>query len=335
MADPHARDLVVVAASAGGVEALRDLLARLPADLAASVLIVLHVPARGSGALAGILDRAGPLEAAVATDGERLRHGRVYVAPPDHHLLVQAEAVRLSRGPRHNGHRPAADPLFLSAALYGGPRTLSVVLSGTLDDGARGCAAVERHGGLVAVQDPEESAFDGMPRAAIAASVSPEVLTLKQIAEWIVLRGQGRTGEASMRDPEVEREVSLFLNQGRIEAPEGTLSGFSCPECGGPIYETQTRSDPRYECRVGHGWSAESMVVSQSEAVERALWVAILRLEERLRLLERMIRKAREQNRKYSFQRMVEEAEQTGQALETMRMLQSRISLADPGVFFP
>ncbi|MEU8268349.1 chemotaxis protein CheB [Sphaerisporangium sp. NPDC049002] len=330
MADPNARDLVVVAASAGGVEALRDLLAALPSDLAAAVLIVLHVPSRGSSALAGILDRAGPLKAAVAGDGEPLRHGRVYVAPPDHHLLVQGGAVRLSRGPRHNGHRPAADPLFLSAALEGGPRTIAVVLSGTLDDGARGCAAVERHHGAVAVQDPRESAFEGMPRAAIAATTTAEVMTVRRIAEWIARQSRRTTTpEAPMRDAEVEREVSLFLVQGTAEPPEGTFSGVSCPECGGPVYEASTGSDPRYECRLGHGWSSESMVAGHSESVERALWVAILRLEERLRLLERMIRRALEQGRKYSSEHMIEEVEQTKEALRTMRTLQSRIG--EPG----
>lgn len=335
MADPNARDLVVIAASAGGVEALRHLLAELPPDLPASVLIVLHVPAHGSSALAGILDRAGPLKAAAATDAELLRHGRVYVAPPDRHLLVQAGVIRLSRGPRHNGHRPAADPLFLSAALEGGPRTLAVVLSGTLDDGARGCAAVERHHGAVAVQDPDQSAFDGMPRAAVAATRKAEVLPVKGIAQWIARQSRSAAMEASVDDPEAEREVTLFLANGAAQTPEGNLTGFSCPECGGPIYETQARSGPRYECRVGHGWSSESMVAGQSEAVERALWVAILRLEERLRLLERMIKRAEEQGRTYSSQHMAEEVEQTRDALRTMRILQSRISEADRGVVFP
>ncbi|MEV4457771.1 chemotaxis protein CheB [Microbispora sp. NPDC049633] len=178
------RDVVVVAASAGGIEALRTLLGNLPAGLPASILVVLHISPRAGSALPGILDRAGPLRSAAAQDGEPLRHGRVYAAPPDLHLLVDDGAVRLSRGPRHNGHRPAADPLFLSAAAFAGPRTLAVILSGTLDDGARGCAEVERRGGLVAVQDPEESPFDGMPRAAIAATTRPAVSSVRGIAEW-------------------------------------------------------------------------------------------------------------------------------------------------------
>ncbi|GGS50541.1 chemotaxis protein CheB [Planobispora rosea] len=326
------RDLVVVAASAGGVESLRALMAALPGDLPASLLLVLHIPPRGGSALAGILDRAGPLKAAPAVDGEPLRHGRVYVAPPDHHLLVHDATVRLSRGPRHNGHRPAADPLFMSAAIEGGPRTLAVVLSGMLDDGSRGCALVERYGGAVAVQDPEESLFAGMPRAALDATRDPEVLPVAEIARLIVRQSGMPAGEEERvpdpqieRDAQAEREVSLFLRTGRPTTPAGDLTGFTCPECNGPLYETGIRPYPRYECRVGHVWSAQTMADGQAVAVERALWVAILRLEERLRVLDRLTRNSERRGHTHSVQRFRDQAEEIGEALETMRMLQSRI----------
>src|SRR5215831_13581538 len=173
---PSGRDIVVVAASAGGLEPLRTMLRGLPADLPASLLVVLHIPVTGGRNLPRILDRAGPLPAAPAVDGERLRPGRVYVAPPDQHLLVIKDTVRLSRGPRQNGFRPAADPLFRSAALHAGPRITAVVLSGTLDDAALGCATVERRGGRAVVQDPEEAEYEGMPRSAIAATSHPVVI---------------------------------------------------------------------------------------------------------------------------------------------------------------
>ncbi|WP_440099596.1 chemotaxis protein CheB [Streptosporangium sp. H16] len=325
MAGSSGRDVVVVAASAGGVEALRALLARLPGDLAASVLVVLHLPPRGGSSLAGILDRAGPLEAATAGDGEPLRHGRVYVAPPDRHLMVRDGAIRLSRGPRYNGHRPAADPLFLSAALDAGPRTLAVVLSGTLDDGARGCAVVERHLGAVAVQDPRQSMFDGMPRAALAAARSAEAFPVEEIAEWIVRQSRTIVEDEVVKDPGIEKEVALYLLSGEIGPYGGDLTGLSCPECGGPVYEAKNGGEAHYGCRVGHGWSPQGMAASQAEAVERALWTAVLRLEERLRMLERMLGRAEAQGRKHSSRRLREDAEQTRQALETMRMLQSRI----------
>lgn len=182
-------DIIVVAASAGGLMPLRAFLAGLPADLPASVLTVLHIPATGGQALPGILDRSGPLTARHAEDGEKLAYGRVYVAPADHHVLVADGRIRLSREPRQNGVRPAADPMFRSAARYGGPRVLAVVLSGTLDDAALGCAAVEEGGGRVLVQDLHEAGYPGMPTNAMAATrraVALPVTDLARLARELV-----------------------------------------------------------------------------------------------------------------------------------------------------
>ena len=161
------------------------MLGGLPADVPASFLVVLHIPATGGRHLPGILDRAGPLRAAHAIDGERLRPGRVYLAPPDRHLLVIKDTVRVSHGPRQNGFRPAADPLFRSAALHAGPRTTAVVLSGSLDDAALGCTTVERRGGRVIVQDPAEANYGSMPRSAIAATEHPIVTPAADLARQV------------------------------------------------------------------------------------------------------------------------------------------------------
>ncbi|MEV0827086.1 chemotaxis protein CheB [Nonomuraea rubra] len=325
--EPAGRDVVVVAASAGGVEPLRVLLSELPSDLPAAVLVVLHVPPQGSSVLANILDRAGPLKAAPAEDGETLRPGRVYVARPDFHLLLNEGQVRLSRGPRHNGHRPAADPLFMSAALDAGARTAAVVLSGTLDDGAKGCEAVDRHGGAVAVQDPEECAFPGMPVAAMRAVPTARALPVQEIARWITEQSRIPVStEDQVCDSEMEREIEQFLREApSLGEPEGELIAFSCPECNGPIYEQRSSTTHRYVCRVGHAWSRDSMMNAQSDAVERALWVAIQRLEERLRVLERMHRSAEERGQHLSLRYFDEELERTSEALSTIRMLQSSI----------
>ncbi|AQZ68115.1 Chemotaxis response regulator protein-glutamate methylesterase CheB [[Actinomadura] parvosata subsp. kistnae] len=321
------RDVVVVAASAGGVESLRVLLSELPADLPAAVLVVLHVPPQGSSRLAGILDRAGPLKAAPAEDQEIIRPGRVYVARPDFHLLMSDGMIRLTRGPQHNGHRPAADPLFVSAALDAGARVAAVVLSGTLDDGARGCEAIYKHGGAVAVQDLAECAFPGMPRAAMTAVPAARALPVRELAGWVL--EQSRTPvstEVQVYDNEMEREIEQFLREApSLGEPEGELIAFSCPECNGPIYEQKSATSSRYVCRVGHAWSRDSMINAQSDAVERALWVAIQRLEERLRVLERMRRSAEERGQELSLRYFHEEEERTSEALNTIRMLQSRI----------
>jgi len=218
MATSHGRDIVVVAASAGGLEPLRTLLAGLPADLPAAVLVVLHVPASGGRTLPHILDRAGPLPAAAAVDGEPLRSGRVYVAPPDRHLLVMSDVVRTSRGPRQNGVRPAANPLFRSAALVGGPRTIGVVLSGTLDDAALGSATVEQRGGRIIIQDPVEATYDSMPRCALAVTEHAEIQPTGRLAAAVARLVREQT---EMRPAELEAEVRGLLASDPLPRAKG------------------------------------------------------------------------------------------------------------------
>jgi two-component system, chemotaxis family, protein-glutamate methylesterase/glutaminase len=286
MAAPRGRDIVVVAASAGGVEALRGLLSYLPGQIPATLLVVLHVPAVGGRVLPRILGRAGSLPASAAADGEAPLPGRVYVAPPDYHMLLVEDKIRLSKGPRYNGHRPAADPLFISAALSGGPHTIAVVLSGTLDDGAAGAAAVERRGGMVVVQEPGESAYDGMPRAALAATRSATVLRLRELAAFIDQESRRpASGPEAGPDPELARQLSAFLEPAARPAAEpSSWSGVTCPECGGPLRQEEASVPVRFECQAGHGWSPESLLAAQAAGIERALWAAVLRLEERSRL---------------------------------------------------
>ncbi len=288
---------MVVAASAGGIEALRGLLSQLPEQVPAALLVVLHVPAAGGKVLPRILGRAGRLPASAAADGEVPLPGHVYVAPPDCHILLVGDKIRLSRGPRHNGHRPAADPLFLSAALSGGPRTIAVVLSGTLDDGAAGAAAVERRGGIVAVQDPGQSAYDGMPRAAMAATRSPRVMRLAELATFIDTESRRPvSGQAVLPDPDLDRQLSVFLEP--VPPPTARpspWSGVTCPECGGPLGQEEASVPVRFECQAGHGWSAESLLAAQAAGIERALWAAVLRLEERARLHQVLAETAEDQ----------------------------------------
>ncbi|MFD2357505.1 chemotaxis protein CheB [Nonomuraea ferruginea] len=322
----------MVAASAGGVEALRTLVGSLPADLPATVLVVLHLPPQGGGVLAGILDRAGPLKAVPAEDMQELRRGGGSMWPGP---ITTCSSTRARSGchaaPRHNGHRPAADPLFMSAALDAGERVAAVVLSGMLDDGVRGCVAVDRRGGAVAVQDPGEAAFPGMPEAAVAAVPNAPSLPVRELADWLVR--QSRTPvitEARMDDTEMMREVGRFLSEEpALAEPGGTLSGLGCPECGGPMYEQRDEGLARLVCRVGHAWSDESLVGAQSDAVERALWIAIQRLDERVRILGRMARSAEEHGGKHSHGFIRKEAARTREAVETIRMVQARISGGD------
>jgi two-component system, chemotaxis family, protein-glutamate methylesterase/glutaminase len=180
------RDVVVVGASAGGVEALSQMVAPLPADLEAAVFVVLHLAPSGTSVLPSILTRRGNLPAVHAVDGASIEHGRIYVAPPDHHLLLEAETIRVVRGPRENGYRPAIDPLFRTAARTFGGRVIGVILSGVLDDGTIGLGTVKEHGGRTLVQDPADALYDGMPQSAIEL-VSPDtVLPAPELAAAII-----------------------------------------------------------------------------------------------------------------------------------------------------
>ncbi len=325
MASRSGRDIVVVAASAGGLIPLRRLLAGLPAELPASVLTVLHIPATGGQALPRILDRSGLLPAAVATDGEKLAPGRVYVPPPDRHVLIVNGAIRLSRGPRQNGVRPAADPLFRSAALYGGPRTVAVVLSGTLDDAALGCATVERQGGLVVVQDPAEAAYPGMPTSTLAATRHAVTTSVAELPGLITRLVTAETGLPAGDDPaeDLEAEIDRLLNGGlehlEHKVFDRTYTGFTCPDCGGPLYIGNDGDALTYDCVVGHTWSPQSLVEEQSVAVERAVWLAIRTLDERSRLTRRLASQAAARGQKFSAGRFREAAREAAEAAEQMR----------------
>jgi two-component system chemotaxis response regulator CheB len=263
------RDVVVVAASAGGVEALVTMVAGLPPGLPAAILAVLHVPATGGRALPRILERAGALPAAAASDGERLEPGRIYVAPPDHHLLVSDDKVRVSQGPRHHGHRPAADPLFRSAAATAGPRVVGVILSGTLDDGAAGCVSVVNEGGVVAVQEPRECAYDGMPNAALTAVPTAVRLPAARLGAFIAMQSREPVRVGPPRppvDPESFLQPELLLSG----AP-GRWDGHTCPRCGGRLVLQPGRAPYRYECPLGHGrWTAAALLRDSGDSVERA-----------------------------------------------------------------
>jgi two-component system chemotaxis response regulator CheB len=288
------RDLIVVGASAGGVQALQQLVADLPPELPASVLVVLHLMTAGTSVLDDILGRAGELTVSRAADGEPLERGHVYVCPPDRHLLVRGNRIHLSSGPRENGHRPAIDPLFRSAARAYGPRTIGVVLSGTLDDGTDGLRLIKERGGATVCQDPDDAAYGEMPKSAIDFVGPDRIVPVAELARTLcdlidapLARGAEQAVADPRRQPADQVEVEIDPSPSN-----GDASLLTCPDCGGVLMENEEGGIVRFACQVGHAYSPESLVEHQGDALESALWQALRTLEERADLLNRMAKRA-------------------------------------------
>jgi two-component system chemotaxis response regulator CheB len=279
-------DVCVMGASAGGVQTLQTVLGRMPADHRGVVLVVLHIGSEGPSLLPDILGRVCPLPCAAARDGEPLMAGRVWVAPPNLHLRVDGETLRLDSGPRENGHRPSVDALFRSAAAALGPRVLGVVLSGARDDGTAGLAEIKRAGGLAAVQDPDEALYPSMPQSALAHVAVDAVAPAAALAELIASAA-------------VERRPAARLGGGAALAPDATgdLLSVVCPECGGTLREEQRAGVRSFACHVGHRYTTAGLIDEHGNAVERALWTAVRALEDRCLLLKDMARRAERDGR--------------------------------------
>jgi two-component system chemotaxis response regulator CheB len=310
-------DVIVIGASAGGVEAISRIVADLPRDIRASILVVLHI-SRGRSLLPEILTRAGRLPASHPTDKEPLQYGHIYVAPPDHHLVVQPGAARVVHSASENGVRPAVDPLFRSAARAYGSRVIGVILTGTLDDGTAGTVAIKEAGGVTIAQDPEEAFAPGMPRSAIRTGAVDHVVALRDIALLLAAlseeeapAGRGTGAQLTQMEPDLA-EMPLAL---RGEDRPGQPSVFTCPECHGTLWEADDGGVLRFRCRVGHVYSPDSMLSAQTDEVDRALWVALRTLEERAALAYRLAERAHAREQHWverAFTRRAHEAEREG-----------------------
>ncbi len=266
-------DVIVMGASTGGVEAYKSIFSRMPGDLAARILITLHM--KESSYMPQILSRVSPLPALAAKDREKIGTGRIYVSPPGFHLTLNDGRVSLSSGPKENGHRPAINPLFRTAAQFYGPRVVGVLLSGWLDDGVAGLAAIKRAGGIAIVQDPKDAIAPEMPRTAICNVNVDYILPVDQIPSKLIelTRTPARQGRSSRRN-------SMQNKAKTNPAP------FTCPECGGTVWEIGGEKFLQFRCRTGHEFSENSFHDIQRENVENALWNALRMLEENAALCD-------------------------------------------------
>jgi len=275
--------------SAGAIEVMRTMLSHLPHDFDAAVLLVVHIAPSSPGRLAEILQRGCALPVDWATDDEPLQAGRVYVAPPDRHLVVTPGRVRLTRAPRENFSRPAIDPLFRSAALAYGARVIGVVVSGRLDDGTAGLWAVKERGGLAVVQDPDDAAHADMPRHAlryVAADHVVGAIDLGPLLARLVHEVVPVTTDPAPRELELEVQIAMEANAlEHGEPPLGPPTPYTCPECHGVLTRVEQGGVPRFRCHTGHAFSLDSLLASATEKVEEMLWSALRAVEETVALL--------------------------------------------------
>jgi two-component system, chemotaxis family, protein-glutamate methylesterase/glutaminase len=284
------RQIIVIGGSSGALRPLQRILGALPADLPAAVFAVLHVAPYGGTGLFEHLARLAPMKAAVGQDGAPLEHGKITFAPPDHHLIVKADHVRVVRTPRENLWRPSVDVLFRSAAIAHDSRVAGVILSGALDDGSAGLAAVKRCGGTTIVQSPSEAGVASMPESAIRNTQVDHVLDADAIAPLLERLAREPThGKVPVPEDLVLESRFAELGQPSLEINSalGELTEFSCSECAGPLWK---RHDDmlRYRCLTGHALTARSLDEGLARNLDSALWAAIRQFEQRANLCARM-----------------------------------------------
>lgn len=275
---PAKRDIIVIGASAGGVEALQEVLRHVPADLPAAIFVTLHIAARAKSFLPDILSRAGGLRASHPEDGAAIEHGRVYVAPPDQHLVIERGHVHLSNGPKEQRHRPCINVMFRSAAMAYGESVVGVILSGELDDGTAGLWEIQRRGGITMVQNPEEAAFSSMPLSALREIAVDYTLGGEEMGPRLYGLAGGSETEAAKNNHPASETMKVGAQ----------LTDLTCPDCRGTIWEVSRGSSKDYRCRVGHTYSAKSMLSGHFAAQEKALYAAIVALEEGASLANRL-----------------------------------------------
>jgi two-component system, chemotaxis family, protein-glutamate methylesterase/glutaminase len=335
------RDRIVIGASAGGVQALSRLVADLPADLPAAVFIVLHIPANSPSFLPAILARDASLPVARAVNGEEIKSGKVYVAPPDHHLLIEDNRVKLVHGPKENLHRPSIDVLFRSAARSAGSRVIGVVLTGARDDGRAGMRAIKQRGGIAIVQDPSEAMFPSMPLSVMQDVKVDYSMPLREIALLLDQLARETVDDERRYSVPEQIDIESRIAEQEMESEEliasveklGKVSKLTCPDCNGALWEINDAEILRFRCHVGHAFSAESLSDGQTQMLEVALWSAVRALEEQMLLARRIVDRARGANQTRAaklFETRAREAEAHSSVLRQLLLSAEKGDIGEP-----
>ncbi|HKB10610.1 MAG TPA: chemotaxis protein CheB, partial [Vicinamibacterales bacterium] len=321
----RAKHLVVIGASGGGIEALRVIVGSLDEDFPTPIAVVMHTSPQSPAVLDAILTRAGRLHATNAVNGERLRAGHIYVAPPDLHLVIEPGTCRVTKGPRENRFRPAIDPLFRSAAQVYGPGAIGVILSGSLDDGTDGLLAIKRLGGRAIVQDPLEALFPSMPQHAIENVDVDYILPLAEIGP-LLARLTSLPVEAVIPEvPEqLQIEVKIAMEHNPLDAGlerVGTPSKFACPECHGVLFELREQARLKFRCHTGHAYSVASLLAAIGDGIEDSLWNSVRALDEGQLLMTRMAEHLRSSHEGADVSELLRRADEARRQAEMVRQL--------------
>lgn len=289
------RDVVVIGASAGGVGALMNLVGTLPPDLPAAVFAVLHIPPHSPSHLPEILSRSGPLPAVHPADGETIKRGRIYVAPPDRHLLLEKNRILVKNGPKENRTRPAVDALFRSAAYVFGPRVIGVVLTGTLDDGVSGLWTIKRRGGTTIVQTPKDAEFPDMPANALSQVDVDHIVPVAAMGALLgeLVRKPAPKGPkiSAKEQKRLQMEITIAMQDGAFEMgimEMGEFTPFTCPECHGALIRLKEGAGDRFRCHTGHAFTMSALLAGLTQVNEEKLWEAMRGFEEAVMLLEQL-----------------------------------------------
>jgi two-component system chemotaxis response regulator CheB len=326
------RDIIVIGGSSGATGPLKAILGAFPADLPAAVFIVLHMPARSVGILSIVASAAGRLPVKQAADGMAIEPGTVYIAAPDHHLILVDGYMKLGRGPRENMVRPAIDPLFRSAAVAFGPRVVGVVLSGFLNDGASGLEAIKRCGGVAVVQDPGESMADEMPNSALAATMVDLCIPSARLGDVLSDLTREPAGPSVPTPSDIRLEVDIAAGEHIDSTVLRRLADpapLTCPQCNGVLSQMRGPGPLRFRCQVGHTVTADVLVKEQENSVDEALRVALRIVEERAELVSRLAEDGARSGRRAVAELYRERADEYRRYAETIRRA-VLLSVPDP-----
>jgi len=331
-------NIIVIGTSAGGMEALVKVLEPLPADLPAAIFVVQHLSADADiQYLRKRLTKHTDLSCVIGEHNTHIAYGAVYLAPPDHHLLIDEKHILVAKGPRENQFRPAIDPLFRSAAAFHGSKTIGVILTGYLNDGLIGMESVKRSGGFTVVQEPLDAEYPDLPRNILRQMQVDHAVPVSQMGALLekLVHQPAQDSVTVPQDIVMEAKIAqrIMINSENADLSEldqlGKRVPYSCPDCGGALWElTQNKGDvKRFRCHTGHTYTDYTLLGGMNSALEETLWVAMRSLEERRSMLLSMANQESGLNKWANMQR--ERADEMKTHIERIRRILELATVSD------